>query len=206
MNNFYRMVNFCLLYTIFTSKKVCQASQAVPILEGYGFYHFYIISYVKAYEFQYPHPFARGEYDNLLIIYSILPPALQYTNIRTPISAFRSPILFNTNYQQQSTMATPAPDSDTESPPNPPPFITPPSRNPISRIAQVTQSLTTATSSLSFSSSSYDVVVVIVVVVVISKTKLKNIDVKKKDHNPKIYSKTLTLTLIDILLVVYITF
>ena len=39
-------------------------------------------------------------------------------------------------------MATPAPDSDTESPPNPPPFITPPSRNPISRIAQVTQSQT----------------------------------------------------------------
>ena len=39
-------------------------------------------------------------------------------------------------------MATPAPDSDTESPPNPPPFITPPPTNPISRIPQVTQSQT----------------------------------------------------------------
>ena len=39
-------------------------------------------------------------------------------------------------------MATPAPDSDNESPPNPPPFITPPPRNPIGCIAQVTQSQT----------------------------------------------------------------
>ena len=39
-------------------------------------------------------------------------------------------------------MSTPAPDPDDQTPPNPPPFITPPPRNPIGCIAQVTRSQT----------------------------------------------------------------
>ena len=59
-------------------------------------------------------------------IYSLLPPAFQYTSTRNPIKAFQP-------------LATNTPNEDDQSPPNHPSFITPPLRRPCQRIPAVTQ-------------------------------------------------------------------
>ena len=75
--------------------------------------------------------------------YSILTPTSQYTNIRTPINAFQSPIFL---HKKRQNIYQPRQHQDliqNESPSTPPPvFIKRPPTNTPSNIPQVTQSQT----------------------------------------------------------------